>query len=480
MDTQNLNHDAQFLETEALLERAGRVEELIKLYESRARELPPGTNAARLLSKAGELARDRMRNAGRAEALFRRAHLADPSDRTPLLGLKNLYEQKQDAEALADTLERLAAGAVGTDATALFLRAADLYEQKLGRKDRAVLALQRAARVDPRCREAWERVRRLLLSEGRIVPAFESIERERAALGGSWLGPAYAEIASAVADDPALHALGLRAAAIAFELDPGNAEAKKAKYAIETVSADWRGRVRTLRHQSLEERDRKRAATLSLAVARLHAAYDSNGKAKIQEALDRCFLLWPAMSEAMAFVANQPDAIVELERLASQARDKAAQVELWSRLGELHISQSGDVETALAAYEKATQADPSRSEPVVLAAELLLGLDRVADAVALYERHLEVLKDRSRQLALHLAVGELCRGRLQDPERARRHLEAALVLDPLPVGHRLRALRAADRRRSAGGRGPAPRGGAGGSASARRAGGALRIVGDVV
>ncbi len=432
MDSQK--NDAQFLAAEAHLERAGRVEELLRLYESRARELPSGADAARLFSKAGELARDRLRNAERAEALFRRAHLADPSDRAPLLGLKSLYEQKQNAGALADTLERLATGADGAEATPLFLRAADLYEQKLGRKDRAVLALQRAVRADPRCREAWERIRRLLLSEGRILPAFESLERERTALGGGWLGPAYAEIAAAVADDPALHALGLRAVEVAFQLDPGNAEAKKAKFAIETVSADWRGRVRTLRHQSLDERDRKRAAKLSLSVARLHAAYDPNGKAKIQEALDRCFLLWPAMPEAIAFLAHQPDALVELERLAAQAREKAAQVELWSRVGEQRISRGGDVEAALAAYEKAAQADPGRSEPVMLAAELLLDLDRVAEAIALYERHLDALKDRSAQLALHLALADLCLRRLRNPEGAQRHLEAALKLDPSEAG----------------------------------------------
>ena len=71
--------------------------------------------------------------------------------------------------------------------------------------------------------------------------------------------------------------------------------------------------------------------------------------------------------EALAFLAQQPDGLAELERLVAQARDKATQLELWSRIGELRVARGGDLEGALAAYQNAAQADPARSEPVVLA-----------------------------------------------------------------------------------------------------------------
>src|SRR5512146_2427457 len=111
--------DKSFAAMEASLERAGRVEELIRLYEARAREAP-AQDAALALAKAGELARDRLKSAPRAEELFRK----------PLLGLKVLFEQRQDHAGLAEVLERLAGHYSGAEAAALFLRAADLYEQK--------------------------------------------------------------------------------------------------------------------------------------------------------------------------------------------------------------------------------------------------------------------------------------------------------------------------------------------------------------
>ena len=64
--------ERSFLETEATLEKAGRVEELIRLYEGRGREVP-APEATRLLSRAAELSLERLRNPARAEELLRRA-----------------------------------------------------------------------------------------------------------------------------------------------------------------------------------------------------------------------------------------------------------------------------------------------------------------------------------------------------------------------------------------------------------------------
>src|SRR5215218_5785274 len=107
--------DRPFLETEAALERAGRVEELVRLYEGRAREVT-ATEAAYLLGRAGELAQERLRNPARAEEFFRRALLVAPEPRAALLGLKALMEARQDAAGLAEVLERLGAVSTGAEA----------------------------------------------------------------------------------------------------------------------------------------------------------------------------------------------------------------------------------------------------------------------------------------------------------------------------------------------------------------------------
>src|SRR4051812_19700847 len=112
-----------FSEVEASLERAGRVEELIRLYEGRAREVALPAEAARLLCRAAELAWSRTKSFSRAEALLRRALVVDGESREALLGLKTLYQHAQDALSLTAVLEQLAATASGSEAAELYVQA---------------------------------------------------------------------------------------------------------------------------------------------------------------------------------------------------------------------------------------------------------------------------------------------------------------------------------------------------------------------
>src|SRR3954453_4039767 len=100
-------------ETEAQLEKSGRVEELIRLYEGRSKEGPSSDEAGHLLSRAGELAREKLKNLARAEELYRRALVYAPKATEALEGLRALYEQRNDAAALAEIVERLAAATEG-------------------------------------------------------------------------------------------------------------------------------------------------------------------------------------------------------------------------------------------------------------------------------------------------------------------------------------------------------------------------------
>lgn len=425
-----------FSEAEAALERAGRVEDLLKLYDSRSHEVA-SNEAAALLTKAGEIARDRLKNVQRAEEYLRRALLLSADPVSPLRALRGLYEQRQDFGALAETLEKLAAASTGAESAALSLRAADLFEHRLNRKDRAVIAAQRAIRADPKQREAYRLVRRMFLADGRFISALDSLDRERLALGPDGLADEYGAIAVQLLDDPSQYALAQRAADVALNLSPEQPDALVAKKAVENIDQTWRDRVRTLRSQSLEERDRKKAARLSLVVARLFAFFEESATGKIKEALDRCFLLWPGMPEALQLIEqmaqrkNQPKMALDLFlQQISQVRDRHAQVDLWLRVGLIRLSTQQDQEGALKAFEAAANADPSRADACTLAAELMLESDRANDAVAILEKHLATLKDRWAQVSLRMRLADLCAGRVDQPEKAREHLEAVLKAEP--------------------------------------------------
>jgi len=286
-------------EMAAALERNGRFDELVRLCESRSTELSPEL-AGYWLLRAGELSRSRLKDLPRAEELLRQASRIAPQGSGALEALQAVLEQRQDPAALAEVLEQLAAERSGTEAAALWVKAADLYELKLHRKGRALLCCQRASRASPTDRALSRRVRALFLADRHLQSVFDSLESDRARFGGEGLAEEYLTLAKTLLDDPEQKALALEALTHAEALGAG-AKAQALRTAIEQQPQTWRDRVKVLRQASLEERDRKEAARLSLSAARLQAAFDKDA-AKVQTAVDRAFLLWPAMGEALDFL----------------------------------------------------------------------------------------------------------------------------------------------------------------------------------
>lgn len=451
-----MNADARekpFAEVEASLEKAGRVEELIKLYEARSREVPSADEAGHLLAVAGTIARERLRNPQRAEELLRRALVYSPQSREALDGLKTLYEQRQDHFALAEVFERLGGASQGVTAAGFYLRAADLHETKLVQPDRVILCCQLAVRAAPQERTAYRRLRRTLLAQGRTLGAWESLEREREALGDRELLEEYVELAEVLLGDPRQHDLAAQALARARSLDEKHPRALAASASLAQLASGWPAKVKQLRSQSLEERDRRAAARLSLQVARLYAFYEPSSTQKMKEAIDRCFLLWPAMPDALSLLeetaAGQGDyqpALQLFEKLANESRDKTAQVDLRLRIGTLLLSKVNDRAAAVTSFEKAAQLDPSRPDAVGLASELIIEDGRVADGIALLEKHLATLKTKPSKAELHLRLSDLCATIGKDPARASGHLDAANQLEPgnAQVAWRLAQLKVAE------------------------------------
>jgi tetratricopeptide (TPR) repeat protein len=430
-------NEKAFGEVEASLEKSGRVEELIRLYETRSREVPSPEEAAHLLSRAGDMARERLRNGTRAEEYYRRALSYAPQSREGLFGLRVLAEQRSDHGLLADVLEKLGLNARGDEAAALYLRAGELWETKLSRRDRAVLCYQLASRATPNDRQTYQRARKLLLAEGHFGSVYDSLERERAVLGDRELLEAYLGFADALVLYPQQHALATKALVRALAIDGKNARATAAQKELSKLEYVWREKVKALKNQSLEERDRRQAARLSLQVARLFAFYEPGATAKIKEAIDRCFALWPAMPDALELLEEVAEksgdvrvALTVFSKLAAESRDRSAQVDLQLRIGQVLLTRVNDRVEAAAAFAEAARLDPSRGDAANLASELAIELGHAPEALSVLERHLATVKSPGSQVQLRLTLSDLAGRLLKDPATVRRHLEGALQVDP--------------------------------------------------
>jgi tetratricopeptide (TPR) repeat protein len=442
-----------FGEVEASLEKTGRVDELIKLYESRSREVPQAEEAAHLLCRAADLCREKLKNPVRAEEMLRRALVYAPNAREALEGLRVIYEGRNDFGALAEVLERLALVQGGPAAAAIYLRAGELYEAKLQRRDRAVLCFQLASRASPQERQAYQKARRLLLQEGRHASAYDSLERERAALGDRELIEEYVSFAESLVNYPQEHALATKAIVRVLAIDGKNARAQAAQKDLSKLEYVWRDKVKQLKAQSLEERERRVAARLSLQVARMYAFYEPAAVDKVKEAIDRCFALWPAMPDALELLEQVAQkagdvriALTVFSKLAGDTRDKQAKVDLHLRIGQVLLSKLNDPAGAADAFEQAARLDPSRPDAMELASEALISNGKPAEGMAVIERHLATLKDKAAQVALRLNLADLTLKLLKDANASRGHVEAAQKIDPhnASVAYRLATINADD------------------------------------
>lgn len=428
---------AAFRELEGLYEGASRWEELVALYEARARVVhEPGAD---LLAKAAEIARTRLGSPARAEEIWRRLLRAEPGDPAALRAMVGILEEREDWPALASALDREAlAAADPVESARLTLRHAKVQEERLGRRDRAALLYARAARIDPGLEEARVRGMACFVALRRFGQAKRMLDAARDARGDRRaLAREYARIGAALVEEPLEHDLAMDALIEAATLDRAAPGAAEARERLKAYPRSWREEARALDGEAERETDRKAAARIHLRVAQVHAAYDPEGWPRAVERVVRAWALAPGEPFALEMLAKvyaergdhrgHADA---LERLASGTKDRAAQVTLQIELARVHLVRFGDGERTLRALERALALDAACESAALQAFEHHVDAGRFEEALGVLERHLAAAPEKPAHAPLRVRAAQLAKERLGDAVRARRHLEAALRVDP--------------------------------------------------
>jgi tetratricopeptide (TPR) repeat protein len=113
--------------------------------------------------------------------------------------------------------------------------------------------------------------------------------------------------------------------------------------------------------------------------------------------------------------------------LAKTARDR---VTLLERIGDLHENEFIDHLQAIEVRETILELEPTNDNALAGLARNLRALKRWRDLVVVYERHMDVLTDRHRRVAMGMQLGELFGTHLKVPERAIEAYEAVLKIEP--------------------------------------------------
>ena len=432
---------------------SGNSEEFLRLYESRARGLPLATEAAQMLCRGAQVAREKLKDLAKSERLYRRAVFCSPGSREALEGLRTIYELRGDDEKLAMALVRLGRQFRGNEAAQAYLRAGQIYAEKLDLPGRAVLLYRLAARAAPTERKAYQYAQQVLLAEERYAAAFAVLESERAQFGDRGLAEAYLKIASALVDHPREHELATRAIQRVREFDPNNPRAAACAQAMADLPQVWREKVKEYQARSLAERNKRLAARSSLRAALLVGFYEPTSIEAMKEAIDRCLALWPAMPEVLELfehlakrTGDNRAAQGVLRKLAKEEKEPRATGDILLRLGQLLLQEPDGIERALAVFQEICTLSPSRVDASLAATELLIQLGRAEEARKLLEATASAADEKHRARILK-TLAELALETLSDPTGAARYLEEAAKLDPddVELAWRLCELLVADK-----------------------------------
>jgi len=434
-----MNNNRLTAEIEIKANQAQRIEELVFLYESRASEVENLKEAATLLARAAGLANTRLNKPFLAEELLQRALAFDPHSWDALREFQLLCEQRKDLLSLAETLERLAELCSPEESVDCLLQAAHLFEQ-LQFFDRAERCCRLAVKTLPSHRETFRQARRILITVENFSAAYELLQQEATQVSASALVDDYLLLAEAVIEDPQSLELTKQVFAFLAETDPSNERLHSLQQKFSQFSANWKTHIQMLGELAQKETNRQQAAKYFLKIAKTYAFFESDvadRKKGMKEALDQCFLLWPAMPGALGLLehgaksSGRYDIVISaFEKLAHETKDRNAKVVLYVRLGQLALEKLGNPVVAAAAFENAALNDPIRSDVVGVAVELSLARGDISKALQLLEKSFEAQTGNAEKAKILVKVADIALAYSKDELKARRAFEKALNLTP--------------------------------------------------
>lgn len=416
-----------------LYRRAAQDRKLVELYE-RALDTVDDDRAIAYLFEIGALWSGPLEDPEQAEHAYRRVLKLRPRHLGALHALQRVAEDAQRWPQLVQALEQeLEIIEDDRQRVALLHRAAEVLDERIGRRAHAIERLRRILDIEPHHLPTLAHLGRIYSAERRWKDLVQIYERE---LEVTPSGPRAVAMLQRLGE---LHAHELadkdRAAdcfSRALDMDPRYGPAARDLAEILRARKDYAALVELEEKQrdALDEGDAR--AFASIRAAELYEEHLEDVGAA-ETAYAEAARLRPddrAPADALARVRTQlerwPDLAEQLEREAGEHEEQEAAIAALLRAGEVWSEHVGDVRRAIQCYVNVLERDAAHVGALLALEPLYRRAQAWPQLAALYRRQHDVLEDRGAKVA---ALGE--RARVMDRHRVGSRDELIEVYDQI-------------------------------------------------
>ena len=424
---------------EAARRKLGKFDELIEMLLSKSEQASSKAERARAFAEIGKLYATELSDKDQALVAFAQSFCEDPEQSQVASELERLCGTSQESwgEVLGTCQSALDESDVPPEVRSqLSIKLGRWYVEKLSRPDLALPCFQGVVQADPSNAAALEGMAQIY----RKAQQWQELGMVLTRRADAAKTPAQArDLRAEAAEILEQYLNDTHSARSLYEQilaeDPGHTKASDAVARLYERTSDFANLVKLLARRSEAQRGDEKLRSL----ARIAEIYESQlgdeteATRRYQELLE----LDPHNAEALRGLdriyiklGRFQDLLGNLRLQIEAAATPRQRVTLWERVAALYEEEFIDPQLAADAFENLLKLDPNNENALTALVRLYRGLERWEDVASNYERHIKLISEPPRRLALILSRAKVLSEHIGSPERAIAAYEAAIEIDP--------------------------------------------------
>jgi tetratricopeptide (TPR) repeat protein/tRNA A-37 threonylcarbamoyl transferase component Bud32 len=428
---------------EAIRRKLGKFDELIEMLLAKSEQAESKAERARAFAEIGKLYAGELSDKEQALVAFTQSFCEDPQQAQVVSELERLCGTSPESwgEVLSTCQGALTEEGMSPELHAqISLKLGRWYVDKLQRPDLALPCFQSVAQSDPSNAPALDGMAQIYRKaqqwqELGMVLTRRADAAKTPAQARDYRAEAAEILEQNLNDTPSARALYEQI----LSDDPSHARAGDALTRIYERTSDFANLVKHLGRRSEAQRGEEKLRSLS-RIAEVYETQlndDAEASKRYQEVLegDAHYLeALRGLDRIYSKLGRFQDLLSNLQTQIEAAATPRQKVTLWERIAALYEEEFIDPLKAADAFENVLKLDGNSENALTALVRLYRGLERWEDVAGIYERHIKLISETPRRLALILARAKVLAEQIGAPERAIAAYEQALELDPHHAG----------------------------------------------